>query len=120
MKESKAQSPKSKVVNPWERRSVLGGGSKTEICDVTSRSEVVRESGVEKLRAIIAWPGTQKTVRDLARARLKKLTKVAEADVRPGFEAIHQEGGLVQRAVRHAARVRERHRAQTFESNTKL
>ena len=62
--------------NPWLHHVRRGfcGGIWTETCDSTSRREVVREcKDVEKLRAYIAWPGTQATVRKLAIKRLNAL-----------------------------------------------
>lgn len=62
------------VKNPWIRQSQLYPGHETQICDAGSRSQAVKDMPAERLLLVIAWPGTQKTVRLAAERRLRKLT----------------------------------------------
>jgi len=64
--------------NPWETGETFrwaGRVTRPAWCDARSRLDRVREAGPEKLRAMIAWPDTQKTVRQAAERRLRKLGK---------------------------------------------
>ncbi|MDB6020803.1 MAG: hypothetical protein JWQ04_660, partial [Pedosphaera sp.] len=45
----------------------------TEVRDVVSRLEIVREAPAAMLRRYLAWPGTQSTVRITAQKRLLRL-----------------------------------------------
>jgi len=63
--------------NPWETGETFRWGGKVirhAYCDARSRLDRVREAGPETLLAMIAWPGTQKTVRLAAERRLRKLS----------------------------------------------
>lgn len=59
--------------SPWRRPGAWGGY--TETIDAQTRLELVPRMDEVKLRKIIAWPETQKTVRAAAERRLKQLTK---------------------------------------------
>jgi hypothetical protein len=96
MNESKNQNQRrdaetqSKPKNPWARSAPKGWPvDEVQICDAGSRSEEIQKTDdPQVLRAMIAWPDTQKTVRATAERRLRKLTKPAavakvyEAEVR--------------------------------------
>jgi len=56
--------------NPW-----LTEDGETIYVDVDSRLAVVKRAGIEQLKAMIAWPSTQKTVITSAERRLRKLTR---------------------------------------------
>ena len=72
--------------NPWETGETHRWGGtiiRPAYADVSSRLDRVREAGPQKLRAMIAWPGTQKTVRQAAQRRLRKLSANGPRE-RPG------------------------------------
>jgi len=63
--------------NPWETGETFRwGGAITRPAyrDVSSRLDRVREAGPKQLREMIAWPDTQKTVRQAAERRLRKFS----------------------------------------------
>lgn len=59
--------------NPWETGDVFNG-IHMATCAAEDRLDRVKTAGPDQLRAMIAWPGTQKTVRQAAERRLRKLT----------------------------------------------
>jgi hypothetical protein len=59
--------------NPWETGAVCGG-VKVAWVDAENRMRRVKEANAKKLKAMIKWPDTQKTVRLAAERRLRKLT----------------------------------------------
>ena len=59
--------------NPWAYQTFEGRWVQT--CSAADRLVVVRETtDPDRLRTIITWPHTQKTVRQAAERRLRKLT----------------------------------------------
>lgn len=58
--------------NPWEYRM---GRDLVETADAESRIDQVKKMDPDQLRAVIAWPGTQKTVRLRAESRLRRLQR---------------------------------------------
>ena len=60
--------------NPWAYN--IRGIGRVQTADARPRTEKVRDStDSEWLRAVIAWPHTQKTVRLAAERRLRKLAR---------------------------------------------
>jgi hypothetical protein len=60
------------VNNPFRYKHALGGGY-VQAIDAESRLRMVKTFGPDELRAVIHLPGIQKTVREAAERRLKKL-----------------------------------------------
>jgi hypothetical protein len=73
----------ARLADPW--MGVRADGMIVTASDARSRMEIVREAPAERLRAIIAFPGTQPTVRRLAVKRFKRLTKAAGEGIRERF-----------------------------------
>ncbi|MCP4259071.1 MAG: hypothetical protein GY774_16420 [Planctomycetes bacterium] len=57
--------------NPWLANEYGKGAA---YCDVESRIRLVKEASTKKLKEMINWPDTQKTVRVAAERRLRKIT----------------------------------------------
>lgn len=79
--------------NPWETGAVVGNGVHVMYCDVLSRLNCVKTATPERLRAMIVWPDTQKTVRQAVERRLRKLNDQPygyeiEYEVRTGMLAV--------------------------------
>lgn len=58
--------------DPWLTGSVFCG-IRCRTCGCDDRLRIVKRATPDQLRAIIAWPDTQKTVRLAAERRLRKL-----------------------------------------------
>lgn len=68
--------------NPWS------SGSWGNYCGVDDRMHCLRCTvDIERIRAMIAWPSTQKTVRLAAERRLRKLLKLPGAPARAASQA---------------------------------
>lgn len=63
---------KAKAKNPWS--AGRGYGTECAWVDVESRLMRVKEANAKKLKEMIEWPDTQKTVRLAAERRLRKIT----------------------------------------------
>lgn len=61
--------------SPWQYK--LADGRTVETCDVLSRVSKLRGMTASQLRDVMAWPGTQKTVRMAARRALDKIIEPA-------------------------------------------
>lgn len=71
----------NKQTNPWLRKAPAGWPSnEIQLCNADERRQEIKTiDDPEKLRAIIAWPDSQTTVRAAAQARLLKLEKLSAA-----------------------------------------
>ncbi len=78
--------------NPWETGEAFDYNGRTirpAWCDATSRIENARSMTVERLRECLAWPDTQKTVRQFIARRLRKMSADAALT---GGEAVPSNG----------------------------
>ena len=57
--------------NPWLRGQYEGRD--TQIVDVASRLHAIKNMNADELKSAIQWPETQKTVRQAAERRLRKV-----------------------------------------------
>jgi hypothetical protein len=70
--------PKRNPKNPWETSYNTLAARYLQTCGVEDRLRVVRATlDAPELRRIIAWPGTEKTVRKAAESRLRRLERQA-------------------------------------------
>ena len=72
MKNNHTKAQRHKGKNPWLVRHAYG--TEVQYVDVGSRLGQVREANARKLKEMIEWPDTQKTVRLAAERRLRKIT----------------------------------------------
>ncbi len=76
--------------NPFETgKTIRWGGEviRPAYSEARSRLDRVREAGPDKLREMIAWPDVQKTVRQAAERRLRKLSDNDQAQFQGGSVA---------------------------------
>lgn len=65
--------------NPWLKKAPeYWGDMWIQAITVDDRLKELKEFGINKLKQVIRYPGTQKTVRKAAERRLKALKKKAE------------------------------------------
>lgn len=65
--------------DPWETGDTYCGHRSAWV-DTVGRIDAAKSMAPERLRACLAWPGTQKTVRQFIERRLRKLEKNASHD----------------------------------------
>lgn len=65
--------------NPWEDGHVFCG-VKSQYCGVEDRLSIIKNLPPTILRAALAWPDTQKTVRLALERRLRKLSRMNAED----------------------------------------
>ena len=58
--------------NPWETGECYDG-HRPAWCDTQSRMDAAKRMTADKLRACLAWPDTQKTVRQVIERRLRRM-----------------------------------------------
>ena len=58
--------------NPWETGESFDG-IREAYCDAQSRIDAAKNMRADRLRACLAWPDTQKNVRQFIERRLRKI-----------------------------------------------
>ncbi|MBN1104736.1 MAG: hypothetical protein JXL84_15060 [Deltaproteobacteria bacterium] len=82
-----------KMKDPWLKPAPAGYPVREIMsCSVQDRLYDLRKFNVKKLKAVIAWPETQKTVKDAARRRLRKLEKASVVVHEDGSETVEIPG----------------------------
>lgn len=67
--------------NPWQTATAFGMGvsdRKMEVTGEAARLALIERYDEVKLKKVIAWDGTQKTVKLAAQKRLRKLSREAQ------------------------------------------
>jgi hypothetical protein len=80
--------------NPWGQTAtgwIKQFTDTVETVTVDDRIRMVKEMNVEQLRAAIAWPGTQLTVKKRAESRLRALTRM-KAWAETGEKILQEKG----------------------------